>query len=248
MRLGSWVIAKAADAIVEKGRRLAGAMLEAAEEDIEFAQQRFRIKGTDSGVGLFEVAAAALGESVPSDLRGPLMGISEETMSIPSYAYTCAVCEVEVDPETGLVEVVRYASIDDCGRAVNPMLIHGQSHGGIAQGIGQALWEACVYDPRSGQLLSGSFLDYAMPRADVLPAFDTEISEVPSTTNPLGMRGGSEGGITPGSPRWRTRSSTRSRSSTSSTLSCRPHPRTSGTQSAPHACDELGALLTIAIA
>jgi len=119
-------------------------------------------------------------------------------MSIPSYAYTCAVCEVEVDPETGFVEVVRYTSIDDCGRAVNPMLIHGQSHGGIAQGIGQALWEACVYDPRSGQLLSGSFLDYAMPRADLLPAFETEISEVPSTTNPLGMRGGSEGGITPG--------------------------------------------------
>jgi len=198
MRLGSWVIAKAADAIVDKGRRIAGAMLEAAEQDIEFAQQRFVIKGTDRGVGLFEVAAAALGECVPSDLRGPLIGVSDETMSIPSYAYTCAVCEVEVDTETGLVEVVRYASIDDCGRAVNPMLIHGQSHGGIAQGIGQALWEACVYDPRSGQLLSGSFLDYAMPRADLLPAFDTEISEVPSTSNPLGMRGGSEGGITPG--------------------------------------------------
>jgi carbon-monoxide dehydrogenase large subunit len=197
MRLGSWVIAKAADAIVDKGRRIAGAMLEAAEQDIEFAQ-RFVIKGTDRGVGLFEVAAAALGDRIPSDLRGPLMGVSDETMSIPSYAYTCAVCEVEVDPETGLVDVVRYASVDDCGRAVNPMLIHGQSHGGIAQGIGQALWEACVYDPGSGQLLSGSFLDYAMPRADLLPTFDTEISEVPSTTNPLGMRGGSEGGITPG--------------------------------------------------
>jgi len=198
MRLGSWVIAKAADAIVDKGRRIAGVMLEAAAEDIEFAQQRFVIKGTDRGVGLFDVAAAAFGDGIPSDLRGPLMGISDETMSIPSYAYTCAVCEVEVDPETGVIEVVRYASVDDCGRAVNPLLIHGQSHGGIAQGIGQALWEACVYDPRSGQLLSGSFLDYAIPRADLLPAFDTEISEVPSTTNPLGMRGGSEGGITPG--------------------------------------------------
>ena len=198
MRLGSWVIAKAADAIVDKGRRIAAVMLEAAEEDIEFAEQRFVVKGTDRGAGLFEVAAAGLGESVPSDLRGPLMGISDEMMSVPSYAYTCAACEVEVDPETGLVEVVGYASVDDCGRAVNPLLIHGQSHGGIAQGIGQALWEACVYDQRSGQLLSGSFLDYAMPRADLLPAFDTEISEVPSTTNPLGMRGGSEGGITPG--------------------------------------------------
>ena len=198
MRLGSWVIAKAADAIVDKGRRITGAMLEAAEADIEFAQQRFVTKGTDRGIGLFEVAAAAPGDRVPSDLRGPLMGISDETMSIPSYAYTCAACEVEVDPETGLVDVVRYASIDDCGRAVNPILIHGQSHGGIAEGIGQVLWEARVYDLKSGQLLSGSFLDYAMPRADLLSAFDTEISEVPSTTNPLGMRGGSEGGITPG--------------------------------------------------
>jgi len=112
------------------------------------------------------------------------MAVSDETMSIPSYAYTSAVCEVEVDPETGLVEVVRYASVDDCGRAVNPLLIHGQS---------QALWEQCVYDRRSGQLLSGSLLDYALPRADLLPGFDTEISEVPSTTNPLGMRGGSAG-------------------------------------------------------
>ena len=108
MRLGSWVIARAADAIVDKGRRIAGAMLEAAEEDIEFAQQRFVIKGTDRGIGLFEIAAAARGDGIPSDLRGPLMGISDETMSIPSYAYTCAVCEVEVDPVTGFVEVVRY--------------------------------------------------------------------------------------------------------------------------------------------
>ena len=192
------VIAQAADAVVDKGRRIAGAMLEAAEQDIEFAHGRFIVKGTDRGIGLFEVAAGALGDGIPPDLRGPLMGVSDETMSTPSYAYTSAVCEVEVDTETGLVEVVRYASVDDCGRAVNPLLIHGQSHGGIAQGIGQALWEQCVYDPRSGQLLSGSLLDYALPRADLLPCFDTEISEVPSTTNPLGMRGGSEGGITPG--------------------------------------------------
>jgi carbon-monoxide dehydrogenase large subunit len=198
MRLGSWVIAKAADAIVEHGRRIAGVMLEAAEDDIEFAHGRFAVMGTDRAVELFAVAAAALGDGIPADLRGKMAAVSDETMSIPSYAYTSAVCEVEVDPETGLVEIVRYASIDDCGRAVNPLLIHGQSHGGIAQGIGQALWEECVYDRRTGQLLSGSFMDYAVPRADLLPAFDTEISEVPSTTNPLGMRGGSEGGITPG--------------------------------------------------
>ncbi len=198
MRLGSWVTAQAADEIVEKARRVAAAVLEVAEADIEFAQGRFVVPGTDRSADLFETAAAALGNTVPQELRGPLCAVADQVMSIPSYAYTCAVCEVEVDPETGVVEIVRYASVDDCGRAVNPMLIHGQSHGGIAQGIGQALWEACVYDRASAQLLSGSLMDYAMPRADRLPYFDTAITEVPSTTNPLGMRGGSEGGITPG--------------------------------------------------
>ena len=198
MRLGAWVIAKAGDEVVEKGRRIAAAMLEVAEEDLEFARQRFVVKGTDRSVGIFETAAAALESHLPADLQGPLMGISDQVMSLPSFAYTCAVCEVEVDPETGVVEIVRYTSIDDCGRAVNPMLIHGQSHGGIAQGIGQALWEECSYDRDTGQLLSGSLMDYALPRADSLPLFQTEISQVPSTTNPLGMRGGSEGGITPG--------------------------------------------------
>ena len=106
-------------------------------------------------------------------------------------------CEVEVDPETGVVEIVRHSTVDDCGRAVNPLILHGQTHGGIAAGVGQALWEQCHYDPETGQLLSASFMDYAMPRADQLPMFDTEISEVPSTTNPLGMRGGGEGGTTP---------------------------------------------------
>ncbi len=198
MRLGGWVMAKAADQIVEKGRRIAAALLEAAEEDVEFVRQRFIVTGTDRSVGLFEAAAAALGTGLPPDLRGPLIGVSDQVMSLPSFAYTCAVGEVEVDPDTGIVEIVRYTSIDDCGRAVNPMLIHGQSHGGIAQGVGQALWEECFYDRESAQLLSGSLMDYAMPRADGLPLFQTEISEVPSTTNPLGMRGGSEGGITPG--------------------------------------------------
>jgi carbon-monoxide dehydrogenase large subunit len=107
------------------------------------------------------------------------------------------VCEVEVDPETGVVELVRYTSVDDVGRAVNPMIVHGQTHGGIAQGVGQALWERCHYDAETGQMQSATFMDYAMPRADVLPAFTTEISEVPSTSNPLGLRGGGEGGTTP---------------------------------------------------
>jgi carbon-monoxide dehydrogenase large subunit len=104
---------------------------------------------------------------------------------------------VEVDAETGVVQIMRHANVDDCGRAVNPLILHGQTHGGIAAGVGQALWEHCRYDMQSGQLLSASFMDYALPRADQLPFFETEISEVPSTTHPLGMRGGGEGGTTP---------------------------------------------------
>ena len=186
LRLAAIVMAKASDQIVEKGRRIAARLLEAAEADIEFAGPRFRVKGTDRSVDLFEAARAET-----------LDGLSDETMPQPSFPYGSAVCEVEVDPETGVVELVRYTTVDDCGRAVNPMILHGQTHGGIAQGVGQALWEACAYDRDSGQLLSATMMDYALPRADMLPAFTTEISEVPSTSHPLGLRGGGEGGTTP---------------------------------------------------
>ena len=197
MRLGGVVMAKAADIVVEKGTRVAAWMLEASAADVEFAHRRFRVKGTDRSVDLFEVAAAAARSDAPAELRGPLQGESDETDSTPSFPYGCAVCEVEVDPETGAVELVRYTSVDDVGRAVNPLLVHGQTHGGIVQGVGQALWERCDYDPATGQLRSATFMDYAMPRADALPAFTTDISEVPSTSNALGLRGGGEGGTTP---------------------------------------------------
>jgi aerobic carbon-monoxide dehydrogenase large subunit len=197
LRLAAVVMAKASDQIVEKGRRVAAWMLEAAVHDVEFSGRRFRVKGTDRSVDLFDVARAAARDDAPADLRGPLDGLSDETMPLPSYPYGTAVCEVEVDPDTGEVFVVRYTTVDDCGRAVNPMILHGQTHGGIAQGVGQALWEACAYDTASGQLLSSTMMDYAMPRADMLPAFKTEISEVPSTAHPLGLRGGGEGGTTP---------------------------------------------------
>jgi carbon-monoxide dehydrogenase large subunit len=197
MRLGAVVMAKASDAIVDRGRRLAAWLQEAAAEDIEFARRRFTVKGTDRAVDLFAVAAAALREDAPEALQGPLAGAADETMSVPSYPYGCAVCEVEVDPETGVVEIVRYTTVDDVGRAVNPMILHGQTHGGIAAGVGQALWEHCAYDPETGQMQAATFMDYALPRADALPAFTTEISEVPSTSNPLGLRGGGEGGTTP---------------------------------------------------
>jgi carbon-monoxide dehydrogenase large subunit len=197
MRLGGVVMAKASDQVVARGRRLAAWLLEAAEADVEFADRGFRVKGTDRAVGLFEVAAAGLRDDAPDALRGPLQGTGDETTSTPSFPHGCAVCEVEVDPETGVVEIVRYTSVDDVGRAINPMIVDGQTHGGIAQGVGPALWEHCRYDSETGQLLSATFMDYAMPRADLLPAFTTEISEVPSTSNPLGLRGGGEGGATP---------------------------------------------------
>ena len=197
LRLAAIVMAKASDQIVEKGTRIAAWLLEAAGADIEFAARRFTVKGTDRSVDLFEVAAATQRADAPEECRGPLDGLSDETLPQPSFPYGCAVCEVEVDPETGGVELVRYTTVDDCGRAVNPMILHGQTHGGIAQGVGQALWEHCHYDPETGQLLSGTLMDYALPRADQFPSFTTEISEVPSTAHPLGLRGGGEGGTTP---------------------------------------------------
>ena len=197
LRLAAIVMAKASDQIVDKGKRIAAWRLEAAAADIEFADRRFRVKGTDRSLDLYEVAAAAARADAPPDCRAPLDGTSDETMPEPSFPYGCAVCEVEVDAETGVVEVVRYTTVDDCGRAVNPMILHGQTHGGIAQGVGQALWESCAYDAESGQPLAATLMDYALPRADTLPPFTTEISEVPSTSHPLGLRGGGEGGTTP---------------------------------------------------
>jgi len=197
MRLGGVVMAKASDRIVEKGIPIAAWLLEAADADLEFAGGRYRVKGTDRSVDVFQVASAALSTGAPAELRGPLQAECDETVSTPSFPYGTAVCEVEVDAETGVVEIVRYTSVDDVGRAINPMIVHGQTHGGIAQGVGEALWEHCHYDAETGQPFSTTFMDYAIPRADMLPAFVTEISEMPSTSNPLGLRGGGEGGTTP---------------------------------------------------
>jgi carbon-monoxide dehydrogenase large subunit len=197
MRQAGVVMAAACDRIVERGTRLAAWLLEAAAADIDFSQRRFTVKGTDRCLDLFEVAAATLRPDLPDGLGGPLAGEGDETISVPSFPYGCAVCEVEVDPETGVVDVVRWTSVDDVGRAVNPLILHGQAHGGIAAGIGQALWELCHYDADTGQPTSATFMDYVLPRADALPGFTTELSEVPSTSNPLGLRGGGEGGTTP---------------------------------------------------
>jgi carbon-monoxide dehydrogenase large subunit len=198
MRLGSIVIKKSSDDVIEKAGKIAELLLETNTADIEFKSGRFTVKGTNHSVGLFDVARAANErEDLPAALRGPLAAECDKTVAEASFPYGCQVCEVEVDPETGSVKLVNYAAVDDVGLAINPLIIHGQVHGGIAQGAGQALMEHAQYDSESGQMLAGSFMDYAMPRASDLLAYKTELSEVPSTTHPLGIRPAGEGGTVP---------------------------------------------------
>ncbi len=198
MRMASIVIGIATDAVIAKGKRIAAHLLEAAEADINFHDGRFTVAGTDRAIGIFAAAEAALTRNdLPDELRGPLAAVGDETVRVAGYPYGSHVCEVEIDPETGAAQIVRYAAVDDVGRAINPLILHGQAHGGITQGVGQAMKERCYYDAGTGQLLSGSLMDYALPRAGDVPAFATEISEVPSPTNRLGVRAGGEGGTTP---------------------------------------------------
>ena len=198
MRMGGIVMGKASEAVIDKATKIAGHVLETDPADVAFAEGRFTVKGTDRSVSLFEVARAARERNdLPDDLRGPLAAESDEMIRGAGFPFGCAVCEVEIDPDTGKTEIVRYTAIDDVGRAVNPLILHGQSHGGIVQGVGQAMWEHSHYDPDSGQLLAGSMMDYAMPRAHMVPSFDVELSETLAPGNPLGVRGGGEGGTTP---------------------------------------------------
>ncbi len=198
MRFAGIVMGKATDKVIDRGREIAGLLLNAGNKPITYAQGRFRVADTGGEIGIFEVArAAADREDLPPHLRGPLSAEHDEVFKVGGFPYGCHVCEVEIDPETGNTDIVRYAAVDDVGRAINPMILDGQTHGGIAQGVGQALWEHCVYEPGSGQLLSASFMDYAMPRAGKLPSFITALSEVPAPGNPLGVRAGGEGGTTP---------------------------------------------------
>jgi aerobic carbon-monoxide dehydrogenase large subunit len=198
MKLAATIIGDATDEIIAKGRRIASFLLETSEADLELAQGRFRVAGTDRELGLFEVAAAAAsGKDLPQELRGPLAAVSDQTLPVASFPYGTQVCEVEVDPETGAVEIVGYAAVDDVGRAINPMIVHGQTHGGIAQGVGQALLEECHYDRATGQAMAATFMDYAMPRAATFPFLKTALSEVLAPTNRLGVRSGGEGGTTP---------------------------------------------------
>jgi carbon-monoxide dehydrogenase large subunit len=187
---------KAVDKIVAKGRKIAAHLLEAAETDIEFKDGKFSVAGTDRSKTFGEVALAAyVPHKYPLDKLEP--GLDETAFYDPTnftYPAGTHICEVEVDPDTGVVKVERFTACDDFGNIINPMIVEGQVHGGVAQGIGQALLERCVYDRESGQLLTGSLMDYALPRADDVPSFTVSTRVTPCTHNPLGAKGCGEAG------------------------------------------------------
>ena len=196
---GGSAAVEASDAVVATGKPMAAHLLEAATADIEYRDGAFRVVGTDRSIGLFEVARAVTGGQLPAALGTTLGAATWHENPAFAFANGCEVCELEVDPETGAVTIVAWTMVDDSGRSVNPMIVHGQQHGSVAQGIGQALIERCVFDSTTGQLLSGSLLDYAIPRADDLPSITVVSRDVPSPTNPLGVKGAGEGG-TVGAP------------------------------------------------
>ena len=185
----------AAGKIVDKAKRIAAHLMEADVGDVAFADGTFAIAGTDRRVSWDAVVGLAFDVAgLPAEIAPGLDEAHYYKLETWSYPNGCHVVEVEVDPETGIVEVVNYTVVDDFGRVMNPLLVAGQVHGGIAQGLGQALWEGCVYDDESGQLSTGSFMDYAVARADLMPEIDFTYNEVPCRTNPLGVKGCGEAG------------------------------------------------------
>jgi carbon-monoxide dehydrogenase large subunit len=193
--VGGSAVLRATEKVIERGRRIAAHLLEAAPEDVNLRDGRFTVAGTDRGVTFASVARAAY---VPRQLPAGLEPGFSETAAFTPPAVTfpngCHVCEVEIDEATGAVRVIRYSVVDDVGRMINPMLVKGQIHGGIVQGLGQGLFEHLVYDSATAQLVTGSFMDYTMPRADDMPLFDVDSHEVPTKVNPLGAKGVGEAG------------------------------------------------------
>ena len=195
LSVGGSAVLGAADRIIVKGKKFAAHLLEAAEADIEFKDGVFAIAGTDRRKTITEIAKASFDmASLPKELSPGLDESANFLSPASTFPNGCHVCELEIDRGTGMVEIVRYTIVDDFGRVVNPLTLAGQVHGGTVQGIGQALYERCVYDPESGQLLTGSFMDYCLPRADGVPEFDFSYNEVPCAANPLGVKGSGEAG------------------------------------------------------
>jgi len=194
MRHAATVFSLAATDLIDRGRKAAAAVLGVNADSVSFSDGRFTSRETNRSFDFLELAAETPRHALPAELG--LAVVADNEMHDPVFPNGCATCEIEIDPETGALEITRYASVDDVGRCINPLIVHGQTHGAIAQGIGQALWEQCVVDPGSGQPLAGSLMDYGMPRSDCLPSFKVEIAEVLSPTNPLGIKAGGEGGTT----------------------------------------------------
>jgi len=188
--MGGGAVVYGADKMVERGRELAADMLEAAAEDIQYESGNFRVAGTDRQSGLSDVAAYAKdkGERLSAEMDFETAG--------DVFANGCHAAQVAIDPDTGSVKLLRHIMVCDVGRAINPMIVDGQLHGGAAQGIGQAMFENVVLDPDSGQTLSGSLLDYCLPRADDLPMFTTALVEIEEADNPLGVKGVGENATT----------------------------------------------------
>jgi carbon-monoxide dehydrogenase large subunit len=196
MRHAATVFSKAAVDLIARGKEIAAIVMGAATDSVSFSDGRFVSRDTNLTFDFLELAAEAARHKLPDALKDGIAVVTDNEMHEPVFPNGTAICEVEVDPDTGEIAITRYASIDDVGRCINPLIVHGQTHGAIAQGVGQAMWEQIFLDPDSGQPLTGSLMDYGMPRADILPPFKTEIAEVLSPTNPLGIKAGGEGGTT----------------------------------------------------
>ncbi|MEX2649456.1 MAG: xanthine dehydrogenase family protein molybdopterin-binding subunit [Alphaproteobacteria bacterium] len=194
--VGGSALVKAIDKVIAKGKKIAAHQLEASEADIEFKDGVFRVAGTDKQKAIGEIALSAyVPHNFPHETTEP--GLDESAFYDPknfTFPSGCHICELEVDPDTGKVAILRFVAVDDFGNIINPMIVEGQVHGGVTHGIGQALTEACVYDAESGQLLTGSMMDYCMPKADDVPSFEVATNVVPCTHNPLGVKGCGEAG------------------------------------------------------
>ena len=198
MRLAGTLLVEASNRIIAQARRVFAALVGCAESDVSFAGGFFESPHSNRRLDIFDLACALSSEeTLAPELRAPLASEARFTGRIPAYPTGAAVCEVEIDPETGAVALKRYSSVDDCGQPINPLILHGQVHGGIVQGAGQALTECFTHDPSAGQVLTGSFMDYAMPRADMMPSFKVDFAEDPTKGYPLRVKGGGEAGITP---------------------------------------------------
>jgi aerobic carbon-monoxide dehydrogenase large subunit len=198
MRLAGTLLVEASEQIVAKARKVFAALAGCGENEVSFDGGLFETPRSNLRLDVFDIADAITADAgLPPDLRAPLAAEARFTGRIPAYPTGAAAGEVEIDPETGAVTLTRYTSVDDCGQPINPLILHGQVHGGIVQGAGQALSECFMHDDTSGQVVTGTFMDYAIPRADAVPSFQVALVEDPTGSNPLRVKGGGEAGVTP---------------------------------------------------